>query len=78
MLQSFPELNGAIIGDSRRRSGHPLGTGHTFDIFMRTEEANNMKVMIDIQWAMIRLAAISGVARAWKTDDYDDISSGRV
>ncbi|UKZ54077.1 hypothetical protein TrVGV298_007882 [Trichoderma virens] len=76
MMFTMPEPHGAIIGDTRRGSSRPLETGQTFEISMSPEQAFNMKVMIDVQWVMVRLAAISGLARSWETrDDYVDHTS---
>ncbi|KAL7933024.1 hypothetical protein V8C35DRAFT_281348 [Trichoderma chlorosporum] len=66
MLITVPEPHGAILGDNHRVSGRPLETGQTFDISMTAEEAFKMKVMIDAQWVVVRLAAISGLARGWE------------
>ncbi|KAI2615692.1 hypothetical protein GGR54DRAFT_265245 [Hypoxylon sp. NC1633] len=40
----------------------PLRSGHTFEVSLEKEDAYNMKVMIDIQWACIQLASMSGAA----------------
>ncbi|KAL7942566.1 hypothetical protein V8C42DRAFT_347584 [Trichoderma barbatum] len=76
MLAAEPEAYRATIGDSWRESGRPLETGHTFVIHTTPEEAFKMKVMIDAQWVVIRLAAISGLAWRWETrDDFVDLAT---
>ncbi|KAL6826182.1 hypothetical protein V8C40DRAFT_287019 [Trichoderma camerunense] len=46
----------------------PLETGDVFSLVMAKEEAAKMKVMIDIQWANAKLAAISGAADFWEPE----------
>lgn len=44
-------------------SFRPIVTGQEFEIALDTlEEANNMRKMINIQWACVRVAAMSGAA----------------
>ena len=44
----------------------PLQTGRVFELHMSLEEAENMKTMVDLQWACIQIASMSGAA------DWDD------
>jgi hypothetical protein len=67
MLQTTPEENGTVIEEYRRYSGRPLETGDTFNIRLGRQEAERMKVVIDVQWVVVGLAAISGLSRTWET-----------
>ncbi len=53
-----------------------IGSGHTFDISMEAEDAVKMKSMLDLQWASIQLATMSGAAGSPEflvdSDDEDD------
>lgn len=51
-----------FVKATRASSGPSLATGQVFEIPVHPEEAPKMKLMIDLQWAMIRLAALSGAA----------------
>ncbi|KAL6696313.1 hypothetical protein J3F84DRAFT_373689 [Trichoderma pleuroticola] len=62
----------AITTDMRRDSGRELETGQTFEILVENDDAQKMKTMLDVQWAMVRLAAMSGAAQAWELDDDPD------
>ena len=53
-------------------SGRPLSTGDIFDIPVAKADAKKMKMAFDLQWAMIRIAALTGgadVDDAWIGDD---------
>lgn len=54
-------------------SGRPLLSGHRFQNTMANEEAGKMKAMIDLQWACVNIASMSGAAD-WPpfTDDDED------
>ncbi|KAK0613948.1 hypothetical protein B0T14DRAFT_290883 [Immersiella caudata] len=43
-------------------SGRPLSTGDIFDIPVAKADAKKMKMAFDLQWAMIRIAALTGGA----------------
>ncbi|KAM0263527.1 hypothetical protein ACHAQJ_001146 [Trichoderma viride] len=66
MMQTVPEQNWSIIEEYGRCSGRPLETGYTFNVVLGRQEAERMKVMIDVQWAVVTLAATSGLARTWE------------
>ncbi|PNP60120.1 hypothetical protein THARTR1_00144 [Trichoderma harzianum] len=61
MRRTVSDDNG-FVKASRASSGRSLATGQVFEIPVHPEEAPKMKLMIDLQWAMIRLAALSGAA----------------
>ncbi|UPK91474.1 hypothetical protein LCI18_002409 [Fusarium solani-melongenae] len=44
--------------------GHPLRSGHLFTVKRSTETIESFRQMIDLQWALIRAAAMSGAALA--------------
>ncbi|RSL91711.1 hypothetical protein CDV31_015398 [Fusarium ambrosium] len=52
------------IGASRINLSCPLLSGHTFHIEMPPEDARRFKDMLDLQWACIVAAALSGAAEA--------------
>ncbi|KAK0636722.1 hypothetical protein B0T17DRAFT_88453 [Bombardia bombarda] len=60
----------------------PLRSGHTFEIFMEKADARKMKAMVDIQWACIQLASMSGAAGCPEflidSDDEDEADFGWV
>ena|ERR1700694_6035078 len=71
--QEFTEIVNAAYAISNR----PLLSGHTATIRHDTlEEAESMKDMIDMQWACIRLAAMSGAAGASDHPEYGDDDGG--
>ncbi|KAL7943755.1 hypothetical protein V8C42DRAFT_328364 [Trichoderma barbatum] len=51
-----------------------LKSGQIFEIQLVSEDAIKMKAGLDLQWVAVRLAAMSGAARAWKRDGqfYDE------
>ncbi|KAL6820988.1 hypothetical protein J3E69DRAFT_340531 [Trichoderma sp. SZMC 28015] len=61
MLQKIQQDEGLIM-ESRKENCRPIETGDVFSLVMTEEDAAGMKVMIDIQWANAKLAAISGAA----------------
>ncbi|KAH0491039.1 hypothetical protein TgHK011_002485 [Trichoderma gracile] len=71
LLQDTSGLDGHNGADARRTTGRRLENGHTFGLAMTMAEAVRMKTAIDIQWAAIRLAAISGLARTWDAGNED-------
>lgn len=82
MLQTIAD-DGGIIADVRRDSFHELETGQTFEILVGNEDAVKMKLVLDLQWAAVRLAAISGAAGVWQRghdlyDEDDDATTERV
>jgi len=52
------------ISASRVESNRSIVSGQIFEMTMEHEEAANMKLMVDVQWALIRIAAMSGAAGA--------------
>ncbi|POR37327.1 Uncharacterized protein TPAR_02483 [Tolypocladium paradoxum] len=57
-------------------SGRAVDSGEIFEIVLEHKKATKMKIMIDIQWAITRLAAMSGGADAPELlDDPDDPES---
>ncbi|KAL7931923.1 hypothetical protein V8C35DRAFT_282256 [Trichoderma chlorosporum] len=74
MLQTVVTPNNhEIIADVQRDSFHQLETGHTFEIVVETEDAVKMKAAFDLQWAIVRLAAISGAAGVQELGDPSEI-----
>lgn len=63
MLQIIPPEKSDIVEKYRSRTHGPLKTGHIFSIRMGKQEAINMKQVIDLRWVIVRIAAISGLAR---------------
>ncbi|EFX05765.1 hypothetical protein CMQ_3834 [Grosmannia clavigera kw1407] len=64
-----PDLKG-YANAIQHSSFRPIVTGQEFEIALDTlEEANNMRKMINIQWACVRVAAMSGSAGP---DDLDE------
>ncbi|KAL5083507.1 hypothetical protein Trisim1_001382 [Trichoderma cf. simile WF8] len=77
MLQTVTlQHGGAIVADVQRDSFHELETGQTFEIVVDNEDAIKMKEAFDVQWAVVRLAALSGAAGVWALEpdslDKDD------
>ncbi|PTB50245.1 hypothetical protein M431DRAFT_512446 [Trichoderma harzianum CBS 226.95] len=67
MLQTIQrEQDKGLIMESRKENCRPIETGDVFSLVMAKEDAAKMKVMIDIQWANAKLAAISGAADFWE------------
>ncbi|KAL7943756.1 hypothetical protein V8C42DRAFT_328365 [Trichoderma barbatum] len=68
-----------IVADVQRDSFHELETGQTFEILVDTEDAIKMKSALDLQWAVVRLSAMSGAAGVWERgDSLDDDEGGGV
>lgn len=53
-------------------SARELETGETFDILLEKEDAEKMKIVLDVQWAVIRLSALSGAAGDWDLEENPD------
>jgi len=51
-----------------RLSGRPLATGDTFDVVVSKADQKKMKMAFDLQWSLIRIAALTGAA------DVEDIT----
>jgi len=45
-----------------RLSGRPLATGDTFDVVVLKADQEKMKMAFDLQWSLIRIAALTGAA----------------
>ncbi|KKP01869.1 hypothetical protein THAR02_06034 [Trichoderma harzianum] len=79
MLQTVTlQHGGGIVADVQRDSFHELETGQTFEIVVDNEDAIKMKEAFDVQWAVVRLAALSGAAGVWALEgnlDKDDSPS---
>ncbi|KAL6865947.1 hypothetical protein ACO1O0_002047 [Amphichorda felina] len=61
------------VGANDITTNHPILTGHTFTIpFTTVEEAEKFKSMIELQWAVIRVSALSGAAGNPDLFDWDD------
>ncbi len=60
----YSEAEGAAtrIGAFNIITGRRLQSGHTFELSMKREDAPKMKQMVDLQWASIQLATMSGAA----------------
>jgi len=86
---------GGIVMGADAHSGRPLHSGRVFNIRLTTDrtptdnrsqpttarqKAENMKVMIDLQWASIQIATMSGAAGdpefLGEDDDSDDDGMG--
>lgn len=77
MLQTVRlQHGGGIAAVVQRDSFHELETGQTFEIVVDNEDAIKMKEAFDVQWAVVRLAALSGAAGVWALEadnlDKDD------
>ncbi|KAM0264450.1 hypothetical protein ACHAQJ_000641 [Trichoderma viride] len=57
-------------------SGRELETGQIFEILLEKEDAEKMKIVLDVQWAAVRILAISGAAGVWKLEDDLDEQGG--
>lgn len=60
-----------IITDVRRDSLRELESGQTFEVLVDKDDAKNMKLALDFQWAVVRLQAISGAAGDWESEYYN-------
>ncbi len=66
-----PGIEGFVTANCGR-SNQPIASGQDFNVVLETlEYATKMKKMLDIQWACITIAAMSGAAGP---DDLDDFS----
>ncbi|KAL6823755.1 hypothetical protein V8C40DRAFT_279715 [Trichoderma camerunense] len=75
MLQTVTLQHGGgigIVADVQRDSFHALETGQTFDIVADNEDAVKLKEALDVQWAIVRLAAMSGAAGVLALEDNSD------
>lgn len=54
------------IAESQKYNSSVLQTGQVFSLNLPAADAVNMKLMIDIQWANARLAAMSGLSGNWE------------
>ncbi|EFX06306.1 hypothetical protein CMQ_6627 [Grosmannia clavigera kw1407] len=62
-----------IVAANCRRTNRPLASGQDFDVVLDTlGDALNMKKMLEIQWSLVTLAAMSGAAGP--DDTGDDLS----
>lgn len=57
-------------------SARELETGETFQILLETEDAVKMKIVLDVQWAIIKLSALSGAAGDWELESNSDDQEG--
>ena len=56
-----------------RVTGQPITTGDVFDVVVAAEDALKMKAAFDLQWALIRVAALVGAANVYAdAADSDD------
>ncbi|KAK1763243.1 hypothetical protein QBC33DRAFT_598797 [Phialemonium atrogriseum] len=60
-IRDLPE-EGGCVSILRGQSGRKLFSGHTVEMEMESGKAEKMKRMIDFQWALIALNALSGAA----------------
>ena len=71
--------DGGIVAASHVKSHQPLLSGHVFQIKFDGEDskadAEKMKDMVDVQWALIVTASIAGAADPPELDDDDDDDS---
>ncbi|KAM6483065.1 hypothetical protein HDV62DRAFT_405751, partial [Trichoderma sp. SZMC 28011] len=64
MLQ-ITEHDDDPIKESQKSSSYRLQTGQVFSLNLPADDAVKMRLMIDIQWANARLAAMSGLSGSW-------------
>lgn len=55
-------LSGGVVSAADAMSGRLLHSGRVIEISMDTEDAIKMKAMVDLQWACIQIASMSGAA----------------
>ncbi|KAL7813957.1 hypothetical protein V8C44DRAFT_326797, partial [Trichoderma aethiopicum] len=60
-----------IIADARRDSLRELESGQTFEVLVDKDDAEKMKMALDVRWAVGRLQAISGAAGDWESEYYN-------
>lgn len=65
MLQITALEENDVVEKYRSCTHRPLEAGHIFSIRMGKQEAIRMKRVIDLRWVIVRIAAISGLARSW-------------
>ncbi|UKZ82269.1 hypothetical protein TrVFT333_010054 [Trichoderma virens FT-333] len=66
MLQIMSPQEEDLTTELRNPCSQRLKTGNVFSLIMPEEDATKMKGMIDIQWANVKLATISGAAGNWE------------
>jgi hypothetical protein len=64
MLLSMREYGTGPISAANAISNRPVLSGHCFEIEMESSKAKKMKYMVDLQWALIRISAMSGAAES--------------
>lgn len=71
LMQGLVNRQDIIPGFSvfKNDSARVLETGETFEILLEKEDAEKMKVGPDVQWAVVRLSALSGAAENWDLGD---------
>jgi hypothetical protein len=67
-LESETVPKGGVI-KAFRGSGHPVQSGDIFRIKVSTTDADKMRQALNLQWALVRIAALSGGAEALELDD---------
>ncbi len=63
--RSFPGVGSSTVGRLGAvdlTTGRFVQSGHVFELSMEIGDARKMKQMVDLQWAMIQLATMSGAA----------------
>jgi hypothetical protein len=68
LLNTKAVPDGGFITASRA-SGHKIQTGDVFHIKVPTDDADKMKEALNLQWALIRIAALTGGVDAPELDD---------
>ncbi|KAL6881411.1 hypothetical protein J3F83DRAFT_722189 [Trichoderma novae-zelandiae] len=79
MLETVEHADGrGIVADVQRDSFHELQSGHMFEVALLNEDAINMKLVLDLRWAAVKLSALSGAAGVWQRggDLWDDDGDG--
>lgn len=74
-IQEFLGSTAGAQGGTRRvfgKSNHLVKTGDTFRINVPAEDAGKMKRALEVQWALLRIACLSGGAEALELDDDSD------
>ncbi|KAL6697680.1 hypothetical protein J3F84DRAFT_369669 [Trichoderma pleuroticola] len=64
-MLKIKERDDDAISEAQKSSSCRLETGQIFTLSMSHEDATKMQMMIDIQWANVRLAAMSGLPGSW-------------
>lgn len=78
LMESLGNRHDTVPGFSvfKNDSARELETGETFDILLEKEDAEKMKIVLDVQWAVIRLSALSGAAGDWRLEENSDEEGG--